>query len=63
MTTATPVPILRYLFNTWTTGQTTVTNKGSLGTSSVYNATIYGNANVISSLYAAGTQCLSIVGI
>lgn len=66
MTTPTPVPILRYSFDTWTSGNT-VPNEGSLGTSSTYNATLCttgtgGSASIISSSYATGTQCLSLVG-
>jgi len=66
MTTPTPVPILRYSFDTWTSGNT-VTNEGSLGTGTAYNATLCttgtgGSASIISSSYATGTQCLSLVG-
>ena len=35
MTTPTPIPILHYFVGTWTSGQTRITNEGSLGTSSV----------------------------
>ena len=65
MTTPTPVPILRYSFDTWTSGNT-VTNEGSLGSN--YNGTLTSfttagsSATVISSSYATGTQCLSLVG-
>ena len=63
MSSPPPVPILRYSFDSWTTGQTTVTNEGSLGT---YNATLRtdgtgGSATVVGTS-ATGTQCLSLVG-
>ena len=59
----TPIPILRYSFDSWTTGQTIITNEGSLDTSSAVLCTqgMGGSATVTSSTYATGTPCLSLV--
>ena len=54
-------PILKYSFDTWTSG-TSIANEGSLG--SAYNGTLNtvgsGTATIISSDKANGTQCLSL---
>ena len=50
------LPTLHYSFNSWTNGWTTITNKGSLGATSAYNAMLCtqgtgGSATVTSLAY------------
>ena len=52
-----PNPIIRYNFDSWTSG-VSVTNEGS--TSTVNNATLYNSAAITTSTSATGTKCLSL---
>ena len=54
--TSTLIPTIKYNFDSWTLGSTSITNEGSSGSSN--NAVLQNNAIVISSDYAVGGQCL-----
>ena len=58
----TPIPSIRYSFDSWTSG-TTIMNEGSLGSSLDATLTMFngGTASISSSTFATGTQSLNLI--
>ena len=58
----TPIPSIRYSFDSWTSG-TTIVNKGSLGSSLDATLPMFngGTVSISSSAFATGTQSLNLI--